>query len=238
MEFAAELHDFVMKEVRACYPHLTPDVSITLVDAADHILGAIDKSLSDYTTNHFKRQDIKVRTGIRTVKLEKNRAILNDGTEIPFGMVVWSTGLGPTIAVNNFNLPKDKTSRILVDDYLKVQGHENLYSVGDCACIVGKSLPATAQVAMQEGAYLGRTLNRLAKGQPVKPFKYKHYGMLAYVGDDSAIADLAVIKGRGKTTYYFWRSAYLTRLVSWKNKILVLFDWVKASLFGRDISRF
>lgn len=238
VEFAAELHDFVMKEVRACYPHLMPDVSITLVDAADHILGMFDRSLSEYTTQHFKRQDIQVRTGIRTVRLEKDRAILNDGSEIPFGMVVWSTGLGPTIAVNNFDLPKDKTSRVLVDDFLRVQGQEGLYAMGDCASVGEKKYPATAQVAMQEGSYLAKALNRLAKGQEVKPFHYNHHGMLAYIGDDSAIADLAAIKGKGKATYYFWRSAYLTRLVSWKNKALVVFDWLKASLFGRDISRF
>ena len=238
VEFAAELHDFVMKEVRACYPDLMKDVGITLVDAADHILGAFDKSLSDYTTKHFQRQNIQVRTGIRTVKLEKDRVILNDGSEVPFGMVVWSTGLGPTIAVNSFNLPKDKASRILVDECLKVQGEEAVYAMGDCSCVVGKNYPATAQVAMQEGNYLGKALNNMARGRAASPFKYNHHGMLAYIGDDSAIADLAAIKGKGRTTYLLWRSAYLTRLVSWKNKMLVLFDWFKTFLFGRDISRF
>jgi NADH:ubiquinone reductase (non-electrogenic) len=238
VEFAAELHDFVMKEIRACYPGLMKDVSISLVDAADHILGAFDKSLRDYTTRHFQRQNIQVRTGIKTVKLEKDRAILNDGSEMPFGMVVWSTGLGPTIAVNNFNLPKDKASRLLVDEFLKVQGQDSLYATGDCACVVGKNYPATAQVAMQEGAYLGKAFNCLAQKRAIRPFKYNHHGMLAYIGDDSAIADLKAIKGKGKTTYILWRSAYLTRLVSWKNKMLVLFDWFKAGLFGRDISRF
>ena len=36
----------------------------------------------------------------------------------------------------------------------------------------------------------------------------------------------------------FWRSVYLTKLVSLANKAKVLFDWVKARLFGRDLSRF
>ncbi len=238
VEFAAELHDFVMKEVRACYPHLMEDVSITLVDAADHILGAFDKSLSDYTTKHFQRQNIQVRTGIRTVKLEKDRAILNDGSEVHFGMVVWSTGLGPTIAVSQFNLPKDKASRLLVDQTLKVQEQDNIYAMGDCACVVGKNYPATAQVAMQEGNYLAKALNRLADGKPAEPFKYNHHGMLAYIGEDAAIADLNAIKGKGRGTYFLWRSAYFTRLMSWKNKILVLFDWLKTGFFGRDISRF
>ncbi len=238
VEFAAELHDFVLKEVKACYPSLIGDVRITLVDAADHILSAFDKSLSEYTTRHFQRENIQMLTGIRTVKLEKDRAILNDGSEVSFGMVVWSTGLGPTIAVGNFNLPKDKASRLLVDDTLKVQGQDSVYALGDCSCVIGKNYPATAQVAMQEGTYLAKALNNLSRGRSVRPFQYRHHGMLAYIGEDSAIADLPEIKGKGRTTYFLWRSAYLTRLVSWKNKLLVLFDWLKTGLWGRDISRF
>ena len=238
VEFAAELHDFVMKEVRAAYPHLKEDISITLVDAADHILGVFDKSLSDYTTRHFQRQNIQVKTGIRTVRLEKDRAVLADGSSIPFGMVVWSTGLGPTIAVNNFDLSKDKASRVLVDEYLRVKENSNLFALGDCSCVEGKNYPATAQVAMQEGLYLGKALNAMARNRPLHPFQYNHHGMLAYIGDDAAIADLALLKAKGRTTYLFWRSAYLTRLVSWKNKFLVVFDWLKGFLFGRDISRF
>jgi NADH:ubiquinone reductase (non-electrogenic) len=62
--------------------------------------------------------------------------------------------------------------------------------------------------------------------------------MLAYIGSGKALADLSSFKGKGFSTWLFWRSAYLTRLVSLKNKILVLFDWFKTFFFGRDISRF
>jgi NADH:ubiquinone reductase (non-electrogenic) len=62
--------------------------------------------------------------------------------------------------------------------------------------------------------------------------------MLAYIGSNRALADLPQVKGRGFSTWIFWRSAYLTKLVSWKNKILVVFDWMKAFIFGRDSSRF
>jgi NADH:ubiquinone reductase (non-electrogenic) len=62
--------------------------------------------------------------------------------------------------------------------------------------------------------------------------------MLAYIGRHQALADLPQAKSRGFTTWLFWRSAYLTRLVSLKNKAMVLFDWFKGWVFGRDISRF
>jgi NADH dehydrogenase FAD-containing subunit len=99
-------------------------------------------------------------------------------------------------------------------------------------------LPATSQVAQQEGKYLAKALTRRARNQPVEPFQYKHLGMLAYIGGDRALADLESVKGRGWVTWLFWRSAYLSRIVSLKNKTLVLFDWIKGQIFGRDISQF
>ncbi len=62
--------------------------------------------------------------------------------------------------------------------------------------------------------------------------------MLAYIGGKRALADLQSYKQGGWATWVFWRSAYLTRLVSLKNKVKVLTDWTMTRIFGRDISRF
>ena len=62
--------------------------------------------------------------------------------------------------------------------------------------------------------------------------------MLAYIGAGRALADLPQAQWSGRGAWLFWRSVYLTRLVSPANKVKVLFDWVKARLFGRDLSRF
>jgi len=102
-----------------------------------------------------------------------------------------------------------------------------------------KMLPATAQVASQEGIHLGHSLNRLARGLPLKPFRYRHMGAYAYIGDETAVAELpfqqAVLSGFG--AWWLWRSVYLSKQVSIRNKIQVGFDWTKTAVFGRDITR-
>jgi NADH:ubiquinone reductase (non-electrogenic) len=35
----------------------------------------------------------------------------------------------------------------------------------------------------------------------------------------------------------FWRSAYVSTLYSVRNRTLVMTDWLKVKLFGRDVSR-
>ena len=100
------------------------------------------------------------------------------------------------------------------------------------------SLPATAQVAQQQGEYLAKALEHGRRGRPIGPFRFRSAGMLAYIGGGQALADLPHVKWSGRAAWLFWRSVYLTKLVSPANKVKVLFDWVKAMLFGRDLSRF
>ncbi len=238
VEFAAEMHDFLEEDITRTYPGLSGKVSIVLLEAMEHILNTFDAALSEYTAKLFRRQNIRLRTASPVKKIDARRIYLNDGTAIPYGLVVWTAGVGPSDLVKSLPLQKDGSSRILTDDFFKIPGYEDVYAMGDCATPGEKNFPATAQVAQQEGKYLAAALAKKIKGSEVRPFRYRHYGMLAYVGSNRALADLASVKGKGFSTWLFWRSAYLTRLVSVKNKVLVVFDWFKTFVFGRDISRF
>src|SRR5207247_1942725 len=140
---------------------------------------------------------IEVKTSAVVTRVDKDSVYLEDGTVIPYGVLVWSTGLAATPLVRSLQFPKDEHSKIVTDEYLRVQGYLKVYALGDCAMIRGKNLPATAQVAQQEGRYIARSLNRMAKNMEVVPFSYKHWGMLAYIGGNRALADLTSFKGHG-----------------------------------------
>lgn len=238
VEFAAELSDFIRDDLVKWYPKLVPYAAITLLEATTQILSTFDSKLSGYAMKIFQRQSIDIKTNSPVERVEEKTIYLQDGTATSHGLVVWSTGIGPTKLLQLLPFPKNRTSRVLTDEFLRIPGMKNVYAAGDCATAADTNYPATAQVAQQEGKYLAKSFNRMARGKQVVPFRYRNLGMLAYIGDRRALADLPTVKGRGFGTFLFWRSAYLTRLVSTKNKILVLFDWIKASIFGRDISSF
>lgn len=238
VEFAAELHDFMDDDLQRAFPDLMPDVRITLLEASSGILNMFDRELGEYALKRFARARIDVRTGSMVKCVHKHGVTLADGSELAAGLVVWSTGIGATPLVKDLPFPKDRAQRLTTDEYFAVDKQRSIFAIGDCATRQGDELPATAQVAQQEGKYLAKLLNARAKNKPERKFKYRHMGMLAYIGDRRALADTGYIKGHGFATWIFWRSAYLTKLVSMKNKVLVLFDWMKAWIFGRDISRF
>ncbi|KAI8802917.1 pyridine nucleotide-disulfide oxidoreductase-domain-containing protein [Cladochytrium replicatum] len=109
------------------------------------------------------------------------------------------------------------------------------------------SLPATAQVANQQGAYLGGKLNKLGEHNPsewmahedkLRPFNYNHLGSFSYIGSDSAVYDYGNMGQGGWLVFLAWRGAYLSRQVSFRTRVLLAFDWfVKRYFLGRDISR-
>ncbi|CAE6427992.1 unnamed protein product [Rhizoctonia solani] len=114
------------------------------------------------------------------------------------------------------------------------------------------ALPATAQVASQQGKYLGRKLSKLARQQRTlaandidfdddaaysDPFKYKHLGSLAYIGN-AAVFDLggASFMG-GLAAMYAWRSVYWSEQVSMRTRALLMIDWIIRGVWGRDLSK-
>ena len=239
VEFAAELHDLIEESMEENYPGLSKLVRITLYEALPTILGGFDKDLRDYTMRHFNRQGIDLRLNKKVKRVGDGHLEFDDGSVENGGLILWSTGYSPTKLVEDLPFEKVK-GRIVTDEYLRVPSHPEIYALGDCGTVAGESLPQTAQLAMQEGKYLGKALNRLGRGKEISPFHFNNLGMLAYVGESKALADVpkARLHLRGAITYFFWRSAYLTRLVSTKNKVLVLFDWIKTRIFGRDMSKF
>jgi len=114
------------------------------------------------------------------------------------------------------------------------------------------ALPATAQVASQQGKYLGHKLHLLAarhdtllaNGLPeatdeavIGPFKYRHLGSLAYIGN-AAVFDLGRLSFMGGlVAMYAWRSIYWNEQVSMRTRALLMIDWVVRGVWGRDLSR-
>ncbi|OQE17075.1 hypothetical protein PENFLA_c025G11065 [Penicillium flavigenum] len=290
VEFAGELQDFFNDDLKKWIPEIKDNFHVTLVEALPNVLPMFSKQLIDYTESTFKEEEISIRTKTMvknvTDKYIQAEVTKPDGSKeietIPYGLLVWATGnaIRPVVRDLMSQIPAQAESRrgLAVNEYLVVNGTDNVWAVGDCA--IANYAP-TAQVASQEGAFLGRLFNTMAKAEALEkeletlserqsqakaaeernqifdeirerqkqlrrnkqigPFQYSHQGSLAYIGKERAVADISWLSGNiasgGTMTYLFWRSAYLSMCFSTRNRVLVCVDWVKARLFGRDVSR-
>jgi len=262
IEYAAELHDFLVDDLAAWYPDISSKVKITVIEALPRVLPMFSKELIDYTEALFLENKVAIRslTQVKEVK-EKELVVLNAKKEIeviPFGMVVWATGNTARPVIQD--LMKDIGTEIqsqrrglCLNEHLQVNGAVDIFALGDASA---SKFPPTAQVAAKQGKYLAEKFNRMGYLELEKdsmesngisppdvikllpPFTFKNEGMLAYIGSEKAIADLpGGFQIGGLLTFYFWRSAYLSNLFSWRNRMLVVGDWVKSYIFGRDLSR-
>ncbi len=126
VEFAGELFDFIKDDLERRYPHLRSDISITIYDAAKRLLPSFEQSSSDYTTKTFESRGIRVVTG-QTVKEVTDKSLtLHDGTKVPYGLLLWSTGLAPSDLIQDLDLPKDRMKRILTDPSLNVLDRDGI----------------------------------------------------------------------------------------------------------------
>ncbi|KAI8819689.1 uncharacterized protein EV422DRAFT_533942 [Fimicolochytrium jonesii] len=340
VEYAAELYDFLHNDLSVYFPELCGHTAhVTIVQSADHILNTFSATISKYAEEHFRKHNVEIITNARVTKVDPGVLTFRaknakpgekDTFDIPFGICVWSTGIG----LNDFTkrlvdklTAQDHKRAIEVDSRLRVKGTEGVYALGDCATIehpnmlalikgsfkdYGKeelnydefqavmrkvvdrfpetathlvemerlfkkydadnnysldikeleklvdevkskltSLPATAQVARQQGEYLAKKFNQQAFGSAnstssgalqmieaaSKPFCYRHFGSFSYIGGDSAVVDLASGQSvNGFGAFLLWRGAYLAKQVSFRTRFLLAVDWCKSIVFGRDIT--
>ncbi|XP_059175954.1 probable NADH dehydrogenase isoform X1 [Physella acuta] len=238
VEFGAELYDFVEQDLVRLYRQQSKQVRVTLVES-NKILSSFDTRLQAYAERKMKQRKGFNILQTTVIEVKPDSVKLKDGTSIPCALVVWSTGLAPRDFTKTLNLTKNKSGQIITDRYLRVIGEsaKNIFAIGDCADIEEMSLPCTAQVAERKGRYLSKFLNSDCNEEKVGPFEFKSLGMLAYIGHFQGVSDTPQLKIKGVASWFLWRSAYLTRLGSWRLRMQVPLDWTKTILFGRDISR-
>lgn len=256
VEFSGELSDFIKRDVQDRYTHVKDYVKVTLIEASE-FLSSFDVGLRQYATNHLTKSGVSLMRGV-VKEVHSKKIVLSDETNVPYGLLVWSTGVGPSQFVRSLDLPKAPGGRIGIDEWLRVSSVEDVFALGDCAGFLENSgrpvLPALAQVAERQGKFLVKLLNKIGKKDGGKafsakdiplgdPFVYKHLGSMASVGRYKALVDLRQSKDAkgvslaGFVSWLIWRSAYLTRVISWRNRFYVAVNWATTLVFGRDNSR-
>ncbi|GLC74175.1 tubulin alpha 1 [Pleodorina starrii] len=158
-----------------------------------------------------------------------------------------SNAIASTTTSSSSSAPQTPLAPLLVNPDSEItleQFHEVLGKIDKGL----RALPATAQVANQQGKYLAKVFSGTkitgdpeldkASAESVKPFRYFHKGSAAYVGSDKAVFDLPRLGPlTGTGAGFVWKSYETMSQFSFRNQCLVAADWVRTKIFGRDISR-
>ena len=197
VELAAELVEAMAGLAYYGIDALVPsrDVNITLIEGADRILSALPEKLSVKAQRLLHEKGITVKTSVRVAEVYPDRVVDSDGHEYAADLCVWAAGIEAPAILTELGLTTNRRNQIVVDGRLQ-SSDPHILAFGDCAEAPweGKDqpLPAKAQVANQQAAYLHDVLSARIKGQaePTTPFRFRDYGSLVSVGHSEGVGSL------------------------------------------------
>ncbi|MGH3086644.1 MAG: NAD(P)/FAD-dependent oxidoreductase [Rubrobacteraceae bacterium] len=233
VEVASEIHTLVHENLAPDYPNIDANrVKVFLLEGSPGILRELDPSLRRAAQNRLFNQRIEVMTETIAEEITADLVKLKGGEEILSENVIWTAGTRPNAVIKGLGLPYDERTGIKVDEFLRVEGYDDVWAIGDGASINdvhgdGKLVPPTAQAAIQEGYVAARNvLATLGGSGGLERFEYKPIGQMVEMGSDFAVNEVMGVKFSGRTAALFWRMAYLVRLSSPQSRARIAADWI------------
>ncbi len=241
VEVAAELHGLVHDVLSPDYPNINPHrVKIILVDSNEMILKELDPALRRTARKKLADLEIEVVTKVKAKEITADRVILSDGTEIATENAIWTAGARASEKLDNLSFPSDERKGLKTDTFMRVEGHENVWGIGDCAATIdpdGKPVPPNAQAATQEGHAVARNVLAVIDGHEPRPFDYKPLGQLVEIGSDFAVNQVMNVKFSGLLASLFWRATYLYKLESPQSRARIAADWLLDLFFDPNVTQ-
>jgi NADH:ubiquinone reductase (H+-translocating) len=208
---------------------------ILLLDAAPKVLGTFAPDLSAAAKERLEKLGVEVRLGHAVENIDEEGVIVG-GERIASKSVIWTAGVAPSPAGKWLGAETDRAGRVRVQSDLRVPGHSEIFVIGDTASLDqdGKPLPGVAQVAMQQGRYVGKLIRRqLAGKNVVKPFRYFDKGNMAVVGKGFAILQSGKLRMHGLLAWFGWAAIHIAYLAQPNLRFGVFLQWVWTFLTGQ-----
>ncbi|HEX4924156.1 MAG TPA: FAD-dependent oxidoreductase, partial [Bdellovibrionales bacterium] len=219
---------------------------IVLVEAGPRILAAFPEKLSNKATEALIRLGVDVRTGTKVENISGNLVSLAGGETLESCNILWAAGVMASPAGRWLGAPTDRSGRVMVNPDLSVPGLKDVYVIGDAAHFPtadGRGLPGVAQVAIQQGQFVGGNLRRRLSGAAERArFEYRDKGNMATIGRSSAIADIGRFEFAGFFAWLLWCFIHVAYLIGFRSRAIVMIQWAWAYITfqrgARLITRF
>jgi NADH dehydrogenase len=234
VEFAGSLSELVRGPLAHDYPRLDlAEVRVILLEATDRLLAIFSERPALYALARLRRMGVQVELRAKVAQVQAESLQLADGTVIPTETVVWTAGVRGAALAGPWGLETVRNGQLRVLPTLQTPQYPDVYVVGDLAYFEqeGRPLVMVAPVAIQQGAWAARNIGRQAAGQPPLPFHYHDRGAMATIGRNSAVAHLAGRDFTGFPAWLLWLGVHITRLIGFRNRLLVLINWAWDYLF-------
>jgi NADH dehydrogenase len=238
VELAAEvaaLFDYLRKRT-ARVPAEEPRV--VLLEATDRLMDWLDPYFHDVAVEELTRLGVEIK--LNSPVIDADAEGVDTGYErLPAAIRVWATGIRANPLIRDLPGKHDEAGRVSVSEHLTLPEHPDVYVLGDGGVYEHPRqgpLPPTASVAVQQGPYAARDIERKLRGVPDerrKPFEFFNRGYVVSLGPESGVADPLGVKIKGRAAQALYRSVFLYYMKSSRGRLLTGADWAMDRILGR-----
>lgn len=235
-EVAAQGQLFTRAALRR-YPRVRPDeLHWLLVDQAPRILPELGRHMSEPALRLLRARGLDVRLNTTVEEVTDTAVHLSDGTTVPTRTLVWAVGVTPGPLVHSLDVATVR-GRVVVDEYLQVPGHPQVFAVGDAAAVPdltkpGQVTPMTAQHAQRQGKVVARNVAASLGYGSRRAYRHRNMGFVVDLGGWQAVADPLGIPLSGPVAKVLTRAYHLFALP--QNPLRVATDWFNDILEHRQ----
>ncbi|MVO87263.1 NAD(P)/FAD-dependent oxidoreductase [Streptomyces sp. p1417] len=207
-----------------------------LLDIAERVLPELDRRLSDTADRVLRRRGVEVRTGTSVKEATREGVLLDDGDSVPTRTLVWCVGVRPDPLVESVGKPLER-GRLLVDPFLNVPEHPEVFACGDAAAVPDLAKPGqytamTAQHAWRQGKVAGTNVAASLGVGERRSYRHHDLGFTVDLGGVSGAANPLGVPLSGPLAGAVTRGYHLAAMPG--NRVRVAADWLLDAALPRQ----
>jgi NADH dehydrogenase len=207
-----------------------------LVDTADRVLPSLDERLAVASDKVLRERGVEILTGTSVKQATKDGVHLSTGEYVPTRSLIWCVGVRPDPLVEGLGLPT-KQGRLVVDEYLTVAGHPDVYAIGDAAAVPDLTMPGqitgmTAQHATRQGTTAAKNIAASYGHGRRRPYKHHDLGFVVDLGGLDSAANPIGVPLSGIVAKAVTRGYHLISMPG--NRVRVAADWALDAVLPRQ----
>jgi NADH dehydrogenase len=184
-------------------------LKITLIEALPKVLPAFSEAnpkVCTYIEKVLREKKIDIMLSTAVDKVEDDKIYFKSGEPLDYDMLFWTAGIKPAPLLETLDVPKER-GWIKVDENLRVEGMNDVFSGGDCAfTVIGdRSSGQNAEEAECRGKTIAENIVHSTKGEGLVKYKPKNTrecprAFISY-GGGKAIATWGGFMMKGRIAY-------------------------------------
>jgi len=214
------------------YPDLDiRQMQINLVQGGSRLLKTMSNKASEKAEDFLVNLGVNIWKDVHVKDYDGDLVLTTTDLTFNAATLIWAAGVtGEIIDGLKPACVIERAGRIRVDKFNKLQNSENIFAIGDVACMSNDELqrghPMMAQPAIQQGKHVAKNILALIDKKGLTPFQYKDKGSMATIGRNKAVVDLKNAKFQGVFAWFVWMFVHLFSLIGFRNKAVVFLNWV------------